>query len=88
MGDKWELIGKLKSSGWRLRVLKTLSNGVKTPNELSKQTYISSSHISEVLRDLKGMELIECKNPDLRKGKIYSITKLGKNILKELIKIL
>jgi len=29
------------------------------------------------------MKLIECKNPNLEKGKIYSITKLGKEILKE-----
>ncbi len=84
MGDKWELIGKIKSSEWRFRVLKILKSGLKLPSELSKEANISSSHISEVIRDLKEMKLIECKNPDLRKGKIYSITKKGKEILKEL----
>lgn len=86
MGAKWELIGKVKSSEWRFRVLKILNSGLKLPSELSKEADISSSHISEVIRDLREMNLIECKNPNLRKGKIYSITKLGKDILKELIR--
>ena len=83
MGDKWELIGKIKSSEWRLRVLKILNENMKLPSELSKEANISSSHISEVLSNLEEMKLIECKNPNLRKGKIYSITKLGKEILLE-----
>lgn len=81
MGDKWELIGKIKSSEWRLRVLKILNESMKLPSELSKEANISTSHISEVLGNLEEMRLIECKNPSLRKGKIYSITKLGKEIL-------
>ena len=84
MGDKWELIGKIKSSEWRLRVLKILTQGTKMPSELAKEAKISSSHISEVLSFLEEIKLIECKNPGLRKGKIYSITKLGKEILEEL----
>ena len=84
MGDKWELIGKIKSSEWRLKVLKVLNENVKMPSELSKETNISTSHISEVIGELEKMKLIECKNPNLRKGKIYSITKLGKEILSEL----
>lgn len=84
MGDKWELIGRIKSSEWRLKVLKILNAGMKLPSELSKEANISSSHISEVLGDLDEMKLIECKNPTLRKGKIYAITKLGKDILKEI----
>ncbi len=84
MGDKWELIGKIKSSNWRLKVLKVLENNMKLPSELSKEVNISSSHISEVLKDLEDLKLIECKNPNLRKGKIYSITRLGKDILKDI----
>lgn len=84
MGDNWELIGKIKSSNWRLIVLKSLEEAVKTPMELVKETKISSSHISEVLRDLEKLKLIECKNPELRKGKLYSSTRLGKEILKAL----
>ena len=83
MGDKWELIGKVKSSELRLRVIKILNKGMKMPSELSKEANISSSHISEVLGGLEDLKLIECKNPNLRKGKIYSITKIGKDILKE-----
>jgi len=81
MVNKWELIGKIKSSNWRLRVLIILNENMKTPIELSKKANISSSHISEVIKDLMKMKLIECKNPNLRKGKIYAITKIGKEIL-------
>jgi len=84
MENKWELIGKIKSSEWRLKVLKILQGNPKMPMELSKDANISSSHISEVIKDLKKLKLIECMNPSLRKGKIYSITKLGKEILKKI----
>lgn len=84
MVDKWELIGKIKSSEWRLKVLRILEKDIKLPSELAKEANISSSHISEVIKDLEKMKLVECKNPKLRKGKIYSITKLGKEILEEL----
>ena len=67
MGDKWELIGKVKSSEWRLKVMKILKENIKLPSELSNEADISSSHISEVLKDLEKMRLIECKNPNLRK---------------------
>ena len=80
MSNKWELIGKIKSSEWRFKVLKILKENMKTPSELSKEADISSSHISEVIKNLKEMRLIECKTPNLRKGKIYCITKLGKDI--------
>ncbi len=83
MVNKWSLIGKIKSSDWRRRVLNSLFYNAKTPNELVKEVDISSSHISEVLKDLEELRLIECKTPDLRKGKIYSLTKIGKEILKE-----
>ena len=83
MVNKWGLIGKIKSSEWRHRVLRILSQEPKTPMELVKEADISSSHISEVLKDLRDLKLIECKTPDLRKGKIYSPTQLGKKILKE-----
>lgn len=85
MVNKWELIGRIKSSDWRLKILKKLNKGVKTPTELSKEADISTSHVSEMITELVTMKLIECKTPNLRKGKIYSITKLGKEILKEVI---
>lgn len=84
MVDKWELIGKIKSSELRLKVLRILDKNMKMPSELAKEAEISTSHISEVIGELVEMRLIECKNPNLRKGKIYSITKLGKEVLKQI----
>ena len=82
--NKWEIIGKLKSSSWRVRVLRALKNA-KTPKELAKETNISSSHISEVLREFQEMKLIKCLNPGLRKGKLYVITENGKKMLNKFV---
>ncbi len=84
MVNKWSLIGKIKSSKWRFKVLNILVDGVKTPGELSKETDISSSHISEVIKELHELKLIELKTPDLRKGKLYSLSNLGKEVLEGL----
>ncbi len=84
MGKKWGLVARIKASTWKLKVLQALLQKNKTPNELVKETGISSSHISEVLKDLEELKLIKCLTPELRKGKIYSITELGKSTLKEI----
>lgn len=80
MDNKWELLGKVKASTLKYKVLKILHQTNKTPNELVKEANISSSHISEVLKDLQKLKLIKCLTPNLRKGKIYSLTELGNKI--------
>lgn len=81
MVNKWDLIGKVHRSTYRTKVLKELHKGVKTPSELSEETDIKISHISRALRRLKGWDLVECLNPDLKKGKMYSITELGREVI-------
>lgn len=83
MVNKWELKGKIGSSNYRKKVLLKLSEGVFTPKQLEKALNIKLSHISRTLTELEKMKLIECLNPTLRKGKMFKITQLGKQILKE-----
>lgn len=82
MVNSWELVGKLKASSYRLRILKILLKEPKTPRELEKESNIKISHVSKVLKELSEMKLIECKTPKLRQGKIYAILPLGRKMLK------
>lgn len=84
---KWHLIGTIKSSNYREKVLRELTENTQTPKWLAKKTNIKFSHISTVLTELQKLKLIKCLTPELRKGRIYSITKLGKEILKSLSKL-
>jgi len=81
MVNKWELAGKINSSDYRKRVLLSLKEGNKTPTQLSKSLDIKMSHISRALKELENMNLIKCLTPELRKSKMYEITKLGRNCI-------
>ena len=80
------LVGKLLASQYRRKVVIALSENQATPAQLEKSTGIKFSHISDVLKDLLKLKLAVCVTPKLRKGKIYAITDLGKQAVKEIQK--
>jgi len=73
-----ELLGKLLASTHRVRVFLSLSNGFKTPVQICHEVHLQLAHVSKTLRELEKMGLVRCRTPDLRKGRIYSITEEGK----------
>jgi DNA-binding MarR family transcriptional regulator len=75
------LVGKVLASPRRLRVLTTIQEGVVTPKMISTRLSMPTSHVSKVLRELERLGLVECKTPDLRKGRIFSITSSGSQIM-------
>lgn len=83
MVNKWELAGKVHSSSYRYEVLLKLAETHKIPTQLSKELNIKMSHISRTLTELVNLGLIESLTPELRKSKMYRITKLGKEVLKK-----
>ena len=64
----------VKISTYRTKVMKTLEDEVKIPSKIAKDAEIRQNHISKVLAELKAHELVECINPEVRKGR------LGNNI--------
>lgn len=42
------------------------------------------NHISKVLAELKAHELVECINPEVRKGRLYRLTDKGDDVVKNL----
>ena len=75
----------IKKSEYRRKVLKTLANDTKIPSPIAKDTGIVQNHISNTLRQLREHELVECINPEVRKGRLYRLTDKGEEIVDKII---
>jgi len=77
-------ISYVKISSYRKRVMKSLEDDVKMPSEIAKDAEIRQNHISKVLSELKARDLVECINPEVRKGRLYRHTDKGVDVVKNL----
>lgn len=77
-------ISYVKISQYRTKVMKSLDGDVKIPTAIAKDSEIRSNHISKVLAELKAHELVECINPEIRKGRLYRLTDKGDELVKNL----
>ena len=77
-------ISYVQISKYREKVMKSLEGEVKIPSQIAKDSDIRVNHISKVLSELKAHELIECINPEVRKGRLYRLTDKGDEIVKNL----
>ena len=71
----------VERSKYRSKVLKTLANDTKMPSQIAKDTGIIQNHISNTLRQLKDHDLVECINPEVKKGRLYRLTENGEEII-------
>ena len=74
----WVLI-----SSYRNRVMITLGKKFKTPSTLARESGIRTNHISKVLSELKNKKLVVCINEDAKKGRLYKMTDLGKQVMQK-----
>ncbi|MBO6275181.1 MAG: transcriptional regulator [Methanobrevibacter sp.] len=77
-------ISYVQISTYRTKAMKALEDEVKIPSVIAKDSGIRTNHISKVLSELKAHELVECINPEVRKGRLYRLTKKGNEILDDL----
>ena len=77
-------ISYVQISTYRTKVMKSLDGDVKIPSVIAKDSGIKTNHISKVLSELKAHELVECINPEVRKGRLYRHTNKGEAVLKNL----
>lgn len=77
-------ISYVQISSYRTKVMKSLEGDVKIPSAIAKDSGIKTNHISKVLAELKTHELVECINPEVRKGRLYRLTNKGEKIIEEL----
>lgn len=82
----WEKFGYVASSKYRRNIVLSLVNNHKMPKELAEYTGMYISHVSSTLTELNKKNIVKCINPEMRKGKIYILTEVGKEILTELKK--
>ena len=68
-------------SKYRVNTLQAIGDGVKMPKEIARDSGILQNHISNVLRELKDKDLVECLNPDVRKGRLYRLSDDGLEML-------
>ena len=77
-------IGYVQISQYRTKVMKALEDDVKIPSKIAEDSEIRQNHISKVLAELKAHELVECINPEVRKGRLYRLTEKGKTVSKNI----
>lgn len=64
--------------------MKSLDGEVKIPSEIANDAEIYQNHISNILKQLKEHELVECINPEVQKGRLYRLTDKGDDLVKNL----
>ena len=77
-------VGYIQVSTYRTKVMKSLDGEVKIPSKIAKDTDILQNHMSATLKQLKEHELVECINPEVRKGRLYRLTDKGEKIVDNL----
>ena len=79
-----DVLRYVNKSSYRVKVLKSLGEDVKMPKEIASDSGILPNHISNVLRQLKEKEIVECINPEVSKGRLYRLSDNGLNLLNSL----
>ena len=74
-------ISYVNISKYRTKVMKSLDGEVLIPSQIAKNSGIRTNHISKVLSELKAHELVECINPEVRKGRLYRLTDKGGEVV-------
>ncbi|WP_304047071.1 transcriptional regulator [Methanobrevibacter gottschalkii] len=77
-------ISYVQISKYRTKTMKALEGSVKIPSAIAKDSGIRTNHISKVLSELKAHELVECINPEVRKGRLYRLTETGEDVVKNI----
>ena len=71
-------------SKYRTKVMKSLDGEVLIPSQIARNSGIRTNHISKVLSELKAHELVECINPEVKKGRLYRLTDKGEKLVKNI----
>ena len=79
-----DAISLLKSSEYRHKIVTAIGDKTLTPSEIANATKIRLNHVSFFLKELKEHELVKCLNEESKKGRLYELTGLGKNVIKRI----
>jgi len=79
--EKYKLLGYVMASEYRINILKSINDTIKTPSSIASEIDLRTNHVSNVLKDLKEKKLVVCLNEEAHKGRLYKNTDLGIEIL-------
>jgi ArsR family transcriptional regulator, cadmium/lead-responsive transcriptional repressor len=86
--NKLELVSWILRGSQR-RVIFGILEGRMIPAQIFQKVRlinkkITRNNVSDVLREMRENNLVECLNPNEKKGRIYQLTKKGLEVKKEL----
>lgn len=67
----------------RIKIIRNITK-IKTPKEISTETKLKFSNVSDALTAMTKRNIVECLNPKNHLGRLYKLTKKGEQIRKEL----
>jgi predicted transcriptional regulator len=80
----WKIISYILSSKKRQNVIKMLAKGPLSLKQITLNLKTKPSNLSATIQGLEEKEIIQNMVPGVRKGKIFSLTKFGVCIMKEI----
>ena len=80
--ELFQLVGYVMASDYRKKIIKSIGKEIKIPSIIAQEINLRTSHVSNVLKDLKENNIVVCLNEEAKKGRLYKNTELGLKILK------
>lgn len=76
-----EQVAYVKVSKHRTNILLFMQNDLYTPKQIGDGIGVRTNHISNLLAQLRKYNLVYCATPNIKKGRLYSLTDAGKSVL-------
>lgn len=80
----WKYYSFIIRSTYREKILFHLTKMNATPMELAQRYDFEKAQVSRTLKELEKEGFIICLTPELKKGRIFTVTEEGKKLVKEI----
>ncbi|MGC9553777.1 MAG: transcriptional regulator [Thermoplasmatota archaeon] len=77
---EWNKVGSVLASKYKRKIIGYLTFGLATPRQIANGTDIRINHVSNYLSRLSDDGLVICVNPDVKMGRLYTLTDEGKKV--------
>lgn len=82
--EDWDSYGFVRSSQHRQQIIELLAGSPEVPSVIADRLDMRSPHVSNSLSEMSERNLVECVNPDRKKGRVYRLTSKGKWVFNKL----
>lgn len=78
----WDLVSSVVASPRKQRVLRVLNACALDKRSIGRLTRLERANVHKALKALVAAHLVRCLTPERPRAKLYTITPLGKKVLK------